>query len=76
MEIGLHLLPLGKSGCVSSVDKNTALHHRLEELGLIPGTQVCCRYRTPGGEVTALEFRGTTIALRTRDMRTIRVHTD
>lgn len=71
MEIGLNQMGLGKLAKVTGVDG--ALKSRLRDFGLVPGTRVCCRYRTPGGKVTAVEFRGTTVALRTRDMQAIRV---
>ena len=49
------------------------MKNRLRAFGMVPGTQVRCRYRRPGGSVTALEFRGAVVALRTRDMARIRV---
>ncbi len=73
MEIGLDRLPLGKQGRVTRIDTDIHLKKRLYHFGLIPGTQVSGRYRTPDRSVTALEFRGTVVALRTRDMVNIRV---
>ena len=73
METGLDCLRLGQKGTVLEINTDQSLRGRLQAFGLIPGTLVCCRYRTPGGSVTALEFRGTVIALRTRDMQKIRV---
>ena len=73
MEIGLDRLPLGKQGRVICVDTDIHLKRRLRDFGFIPGTLVSGRYRTPDRSVTALEFRGTVVALRTRDMRNIRV---
>ena len=71
MEMGLNQMGLGKMARVTGVEG--MLKRRLKDFGLVPGTRVCCRYRTPGGSVTAVEFRGTTVALRTRDMQAIRV---
>ena len=71
MEMGLNQLRLGEMAKVTGVDG--MLQSRLKDFGLVPGTRVCCRYRTPGGKVTAVEFRGTTVALRTRDLQAIRV---
>ncbi len=73
MEIGLHRLVPGAQGVVTKLEGEFGVRKRLEELGLVPGTMVKCRYRSPGGFVTALEFRGTVLALRTRDLRHIRV---
>lgn len=73
MEIGLNRLTPGAQGIVTRIDGDLGPRSRLLELGLVPGTMVTCRYRSPGGFVTALEFRGTVLALRTRDLRRIRV---
>ena len=73
MEMELDCLRLGQQAVVTCVDTDDFLKARLRAFGMVPGTQVLCSYRTPDGSVTALEFRGTVIALRTRDMRKIRV---
>ncbi len=73
MEIGLDRLRSGQQGIVERMDTDPLLTLRLRSFGLIPGTQVRCRYRSPGGSVTALEFCGTVVALRTRDIKKIRV---
>ena len=73
MELTLDRLHLGQKAVVTYMDTDAFLTERLHAFGMIPGTQVRCRYRTPGGSVTALEFRGTVVALRTRDMKKIRV---
>lgn len=73
MEIALNRLGLGVQAEVSQVGGNVRIKNRLAEMGLVPGTKVCCRYRSPGGFVTALEFRGTVLALRTRDLKHIKV---
>lgn len=73
MQISLDRLKLGQQGVVTHIDTDAYLKRRLKAFGVVPGTQVTCRYRTPGGSVTALEFRGTVLALRTRDLQKIRV---
>ena len=73
MEISLDRLCVGQQGVVVDVETDSFLAERLRTFGMVPGTQVRCRCRCPGGSVTALEFRGTVVALRTRDMRAIRV---
>ena len=73
MEIALNELRLGQQGTVISLEAPAGLLRRLHDLGMIPGTQVRCRYRTPCGKVTALDLRGSVIAMRTRDMKNIRV---
>lgn len=73
MDISLDRLRLGQQGTVERIHTDPQLTLRLRAFGMIPGTQVRCRYRSPGGSVTALEFCGTVVALRTRDIRKIRV---
>ena len=73
MEIGLHRIGLCRWVEVTRVEVKEPLRQRLWDIGLIPGTAVCCRYRTPDRKVTAVEFRGTVVALRTRDLQRIRV---
>jgi Fe2+ transport system protein FeoA len=71
VEVSLDRLCIGQQAVVTHIETDPALRCRLRCFGLVPGTQVCCRYRSPGGSVTALEFRGSVVALRTRDMRKI-----
>ena len=71
--MGLDLLMPGDTGVVVQMAVGEALALRLRNFGLVPGTRVHCRYRSPDGSVTALELRGTVIALRTRDLKGIRV---
>lgn len=73
MEMCLDGLRLGNWATVVKIDAPEVLESRLRSYGIIPGTRVCCRYRTPCGTVTALEARSSVIALRTRDMRCILV---
>lgn len=73
METGLDQLRPGARGVVIRLDTDAALTRKLKAFGLVPGTAVSCRYRCPWGDVTALELRGSVLALRTRDLRKIRV---
>ena len=73
MEMALSRLRPMEPAVVTRVEVPPELRKRLEDYGLVPGTQVICRYRSPRQDVTALEFRGATIALRTRDLQMIRV---
>jgi len=73
METGLDQLRPGCRGVVIRIDTEAALRQKLKAFGLVPGTVVSCRYRCPWGHVTALELRGSVLALRTRDLQKIRV---
>ena len=71
MEITLDRLRLDQMAVVTDIETELPLCRRLQDFGLIPGTQVRCRYRSPGGSVTALEFRSSVLALRTEDLKRI-----
>lgn len=72
MEITLDRLGLCQQAVVTHIDTKESLKRRLCEYGMVPGTVVRCRYRSPGGSVMALEFRGSVVAMRTRDAKGIR----
>ncbi len=72
MDITLDQLCLNKMAVVTEVKTEGTLKKRLRDYGLIPGTIVRCRYKTPDGSVVALELRGTVVALRTKDLESIR----
>lgn len=71
--MGLDQICPGRSGVVTQIAVEEALHRRLDDFGFVPGTRVQCCYRSPGGQVTAIWCRGTVIALRTRDLKKIQV---
>ncbi len=73
MKTFLDRIKPGTWAVVTKIDVKNALSRRLYDFGFIPGTRVCCRYRGPNGRVTALQVRGTVIALRTQDLRCIEV---
>lgn len=71
MEMTLDRLKVGCAAVITKIDTDESLENRLRCFGMVPGTQIYCRYRSPGGSVIALECRGSVIALRTRDMEKI-----
>lgn len=73
MQTSLDRIKPGMRAVVIKVGTEEALKQRLKDFGLVPGTAVCCRFRNPWGDVTALEFRGAVLALRTKDLRKIQV---
>ena len=73
METGLDCLRPGAVGTVTAIHTDLFLTRKLKAFGLVPGTKVRCRYRSPWGDVTALELRGSVIALRTCDLKKLRV---
>ena len=73
MEITLDRLEPGIHCTIVEIRSPEPLRSRLRQFGLVPGTSVSVRYRSPDGGVTALELRGTVVALRTRELKKIRV---
>lgn len=73
METGLDHVRPGAVAVVTRINTDPVLRRRLKAFGLVPGTTVRCRYRCPWGDVTALELRGSVLALRTEDLKKIRV---
>lgn len=73
MQMGLDALRPGAEAVVEQMNVDKDLSCRLMDFGFVPGTRVRCCYRSPGGQVAAIECRGSTIALRTRDLKRIRV---
>lgn len=73
MEVALDRLPVGIPAVVTAVRCHPELNARLRDFGLVPGTGVQIRYRSPDRGVAALEFRGTVIALRSADLKGVRV---
>ena len=73
METGLHSIRPGAVAVVTRITAEPLLRQRLKAFGLVPGTKIRCCYRCPWGDVTALELRGSVLALRTKDLRKIRV---
>ncbi len=71
MEISLTALPPRLWGTVTHIGVPEALEARLTSFGLVPGTKLSPRYLSPDGSVTAVELRGTILALRTKDVKKI-----
>lgn len=72
MDITLDSLRTDKMAVVTQIEADEALKKRLRDYGLVPGTIVRCRYRSPSGSVMALELRGSVVAMRSRDLKGIR----
>ncbi len=73
MQITLDRLPMNIPARVIQIGCRQELRDRLRDFGLVPGTIVTACYRSPDRGVTALEFRDTVVALRTRDLKGVRV---
>ena len=71
MEITLDHLRPGMGASVVRIDTKDVLRRRLEDFGFVPGTFVHCCYRSPRADVSAIGFRGSVLALRSRDLSKI-----
>lgn len=68
MEIMLCDMKPGERVVVTKITDENSLKGRLREFGMVPGTELHCRYLSPGGDLAALELRGTVIAVRRKDL--------
>lgn len=73
MERAMDKLQKGVPASVTKIRCGKALGRRLQDFGLVPGTQVVVRYRSPDGGVTAFSCRGAVLALRTKDLKGVLV---
>ncbi len=71
MDIYLDHLQPGMEAVVTSLGCAKQLKQRLADFGLVSGTRVRCRYRSPDKSLSALELRGAVIAIRRADLHTI-----
>ncbi len=71
MKISLEQLQPGMVAEVTCLGCSRMLKNRLADFGLVPGTRVYCRHRSPDGALLALGLRGTVLAVRTRDLQAI-----
>lgn len=71
--LSMDALEAGQSGLVEKVELEGAMRRRLQDLGLIAGTQVRCLQKGPSGTPVAFWVRGAAIALRKEDACRIQV---
>lgn len=71
--IPLHLLPMGRTARVKELTADGKVRRRMLDLGLISGTKVEALRKSPSGDPTAYEIRGTVIALRSEEASQIMV---
>lgn len=61
----------GESAKVASLLNTGSIKRRLQDLGLVEGTQVQCIQKSPYGDPVAYGIRGAVIALRIEDAQGI-----
>lgn len=67
----LSQLPVGQHATVQQILTSGTMRRRLQDLGIIPGTQIECVLKSPAGDPMAYRIRGALIALRQKDSKTI-----
>lgn len=63
----------GETARVQALYTEGGMRRRLTDIGLIPGSRVCCVGRSPGGDPAAYGIRGAIIAIRDEDARLVQV---
>ena len=66
----LNKLPLNYTSNIAMIE-HTGLERRLLDLGLVSGTPITALFRSPLGDPTAYEFRGSIIAIREDEAKKI-----
>ena len=67
----LNYLKDGYSGKVAKLDIDGSMRRRLQDIGLVEGTEIKCLMHAPSGDPVAYLIRGAVIALREEDSRRI-----
>ena len=70
----LYELKNGQKAKVNSLVTTGSMRRRLQDIGLIEGTEVECLQKSPGGDPIAYLIRGAVIALRSEDSSGILVY--
>ncbi len=70
----LDKLPLNHTSNIVNVTCTGILERRLLDLGLVNGTPITALFRSPLGDPTAYEFRGSIIAIRKDEAKKIFVN--
>lgn len=74
MQKNLTSLAEGEIAHVLSLCNTGTMKRRLQDLGLVEGTQVACIQKSPYGDPVAYNIRGAIIALRCEDAAGVLVH--
>ena len=69
----LNRLSEGQRGRVVSLESQGSMRRRLQDIGLVEGTEVECVLKSPAGDPVAYQSRGALIALRAEDSRQVLV---
>lgn len=63
----------GQTATVTGIEISGSMRRRLQDIGIIEGTNIKCLQKSPSGDPIAYLIRGAAIALRVEDSRAILV---
>lgn len=66
-------LSQGRKALVVDIHSDDSMRRRLQDLGLIKGTEVTCVQKSPLGDPIAYLIRGAVIALRSEDSSCVQI---
>ena len=66
-------LKIGQCGTVGIMGTQGSMRRRLQDMGLIEGTDVECVLTSPGGDPSAYQIKGAVVAIRNEDCSNISV---
>lgn len=66
-------LGMGMRAFVIDINSNNSIGRRLQDLGLIKGTEVICVQKSPLGDPIAFLVRGVVIAIRSDDCSCVQI---
>jgi len=69
----LSKLEQGRHAIVLDIDSSDSMRRRLQDLGLIKGTEISCVQKSPLGDPVAYLIRGAVIALRYEDSSCVQI---
>lgn len=64
---GMNALNVGETAKVVRLMNNGSMRRRLQDIGLVEGTEIACVLKSPSGDPVAYQIRGAVIALRSED---------
>jgi len=69
----LTYLKIGETAKVNKLSLTGSMRRRVQDIGLIEGTEIECVLKSPGGNPVAYQIRGAIVALRNEDSLNIMV---
>ncbi len=66
-------LEMGKEGKIKEINCNNSIKRRMMDLGIIKGTTITPILKSPAGNPKAYEVRGSIIAIRSEDAKSIEI---